>query len=153
MELLLEIQREQELSQLGHTRFSDPFDNQLPLSSSRPPRKMKWFSKFVDWVRFDNQEGKKKRHLSWSAGTEKENHKVVDCHNRDSGISLRRTSLLSAIPIVRQPKFTSNQKLQHLNEFKAFPYPKTTQHNYKDTSPSSPTMIDEPSELRQRNTT
>jgi hypothetical protein len=147
MELQLGEQREQELSLLQDIHFSDPFGDQ----SLDKPKNKKWFNKLVHWIRSDSPESKekKKRHLSWSAGTEKENHKVMDCHKRDSGISLfstnRRTSLLSAIPIVRQPKFSPAQKSQHLNEFKAFPYPKMKKQivdNNKD-APITTTIIDE----------
>jgi hypothetical protein len=145
MERLLEEQREKELSLLQDICFDAPFPTEKQL-----PRK-KWFKRFFRWIYSDSQESKqkKKRHLSWSAGAEKENHKVMD--HRDSGISLfstnRHTSLLSAIPIVRQPKFTPPQKSQHLNEFKAFPYPnvqRSVDHNKVAPPLPSPTMLDQP---------
>ncbi|KAK4518672.1 uncharacterized protein ATC70_008893 [Mucor velutinosus] len=128
MELKLQQQREREISNLEAQQeptanielanlFHDP--NQ-PLEEERS-QKSKWLTKLKHWIRLDSgTKQNKTRHLSWSAGTEKEDHKMVDnaaCQKRDSGISIfsnsnhhgkqrRRSSPIAAIPITRQPKFS-----------------------------------------------
>ncbi|GAN01850.1 hypothetical protein MAM1_0012d01285 [Mucor ambiguus] len=128
MELKLQQQREREISNLevqqdptANIEFANPFhDPNAPLEEERS-RRSKWFTKLKHWIRMDSgTKQNKTRHLSWSAGTEKEDHKMVDstaCQKRDSGISIfsnnnhhgkqrRRSSPIAAIPITRQPKFS-----------------------------------------------
>ncbi|KAL9541073.1 hypothetical protein MBANPS3_009324 [Mucor bainieri] len=127
MELKLQQQREREISSLEAQEpsatidFVNPFhDPNEPLEEERS-RRSKWFTKLKQWIRMDSgTKQNKTRHLSWSAGTEKEDHKIIDntaCQKRDSGISIfsnnnqhgkqrRRSSPIAAIPITRQPKFS-----------------------------------------------
>lgn len=128
MELELQHQREREISNLeahptANIEFVNPFhDPNEPLEEERS-RRSKWFTKLKHWIRMDSGTRQNKtRHLSWSAGTEKEDHKMGDttaCQKRDSGISIfssnnnnhqnkqrRRSSPIAAIPISRQPKFS-----------------------------------------------
>ncbi|KAF1805493.1 hypothetical protein V8B55DRAFT_1355268 [Mucor lusitanicus] len=128
MELKLQQQREREISDLeaqstANIEFANPFhDPNEPLEEERS-RRSRWFTKLKHWIRMDSgtRQQNKTRHLSWSAGTEKEDHKMVDattaCQKRDSGISIfsnnhqqskqrRRSSPIAAIPITRQPKFS-----------------------------------------------
>jgi len=138
MELKLQQQRELEISNLeaqepSNIEFVNPFhDPNEPLEEERS-RRSKWFNKLKHWIRMDSGTTRQNntRHLSWSAGTEKEDHKMADnttCQKRDSGISIfsnnnnnnnhgkqRRSSPIAAIPITRQPKFSpSNDTSEEL---------------------------------------
>ena len=136
MEMKLQQQREIEIScleaqeniQFVHS-FNDPNE---PLEEEKS-RRSKWFNKLKHWIRIDSRvKQSKTRHLSWSAGTEMEDHKMVDttCQKRDSGISIfssnhskRRSSPIASIPISRQPKFSPPNDINN-EDLIAYQYPK-----------------------------
>ncbi|CEP18310.1 hypothetical protein [Parasitella parasitica] len=136
LEMKLQQQREIEISKLEtqepeNIHFVNPFhDSNKPLEGERSHRS-KWFNKLKHWIRFDSRTKQSKtRHLSWSAGTEKEDHKMVDsttCQKRDSGISIFSSNHskrpLSAIPISRQPKFSPPNDTRNVDLI-TYQYPK-----------------------------
>jgi hypothetical protein len=150
MEMLLEVEREKEISsfllleQENIINFSDPFNNeQQKQQQQQQQRKKNWLNKLTHWIRLDsNGKEEKRRQRSRSAVTElidNRDHTIKEeeiCQKRDSGISffhqyktgkrrsssIARSSTFAPIPIVRQPKFSPPPLLE--NEFVAFKYPK-----------------------------
>ncbi|KAI8639063.1 hypothetical protein BD408DRAFT_279074 [Parasitella parasitica] len=132
----LRQQREIEISKLeaqehDNIHFVNPFhDPNEPCKGMRSHRS-KWFNKLKQLIRFDSRTAQSKtRHLSWSAGTEKEDHKMVNnttCQKRDSGISIFSSNhskrRLSAIPISRQPKFSPSNDTRNIDLI-TYQYPK-----------------------------
>lgn len=159
MELKLQQQREKEISSLeaqaptANIEFVNPFHDPNESLEEERSRRSKWFTKLKHLIRMDSgTKQNKTRHLSWSAGTEREDHKMGDttaCQKRDSGISIfsnnnnhgkqrRRSSPIAAIPITRQPKFSpSNDPNEELITYQ---YPRMRRkssmiHNAVPTTP------------------
>lgn len=136
MEMKLQQQREREISCLEareNIQFVNSFDDPNEPLEEEISRRSKWFNKLKHWIRIDSRTKQSKtRHLSWSAGTEIEDHKMADttCQKRDSGISIfssnhskRRSSPIASIPISRQPKFSPSNDTNNDNLI-TYQYPK-----------------------------
>jgi hypothetical protein len=169
MELILEEQREQEISSFipNDLIFADTKEGDTNkfcnfFGDEKQQNKKSWIKQLTHWIRLDSiMVGKeKRRYLSWSAGTEKENAKhhaivgedsseIICQQERDSGISIlnhhhnqngkcrsstsiMRSSRISSIPIARQPKFSPTQE-QH-DDLITFKYPKMVRRAALNTS-------------------
>ncbi|CAO3611331.1 unnamed protein product [Mucor hiemalis] len=108
MELILEQQREQEISSFIPILHNETTSHN---EQQQGEKKRNWLYRLTHWIRLDNSK-KRRYHHSWSAGAEKDincNSSTLICQKRDSGISLfhpkRRSSSIqrSIIPTVAPP--------------------------------------------------